>query len=278
VAEPGSKNKLSKRKIAQYLKNPDFKKVYDHGKAIADRLGRTTTPDNFNPVLVEFYETVGYLPDPIINYLMLLGWSHADGKSEEFTRDEMVRLFTLDRVNKAASSLDTKKLFAFQERAMQALPVSEKVERALPFLVRAELVPDPVPAGVRATVEQIVAAAGPRLKVAGDVLDYDDFFRPDEQVQYDAKAAEKHLRKPPGSEWIAGLREIVATADPFEADTLREKVEAFTQARGAKPIPVSQTLRVAVTGKEVGFGTYETLSILGRERCLNRIDRAVTKQ
>src|SRR5262245_17872672 len=75
VAEPGSKNKLSKRKIAQYLKNPDFKKVYEHGKAIADRLGLQTTPESFNPVLVEFYKQVGYLPHAVVNYLMLLGWA-----------------------------------------------------------------------------------------------------------------------------------------------------------------------------------------------------------
>src|SRR4029450_12261405 len=129
VAEPGSKNKLSKRKIAQYLKNPDFKKVYEHGKAIADRLGLGGTPESFNPVLVEFYEQVGYLPHAVVNYLMLLGWAHEDGKSEFFPRQEMIELFSLDRVNKAPASLDVKKLFAFQERYMQDLPLAKKVER-----------------------------------------------------------------------------------------------------------------------------------------------------
>jgi glutamyl-tRNA synthetase len=57
--------------------------------------------------------------------------------------------------------------------------------------------------------------------------------------------------------------------------TLKTKIEDFIQAKQAKPIPVTQTLRVAVTGKEVGFGIYETLAILGRERCLRRIDRAL---
>src|SRR5262249_20777219 len=78
VAEPGSKNKLSKRKIAQYLKNPDFKRVYEHGKAIADRLGLATAAETFNPVIVDFYREVGYLPDAILNYLVLLGWSYDD--------------------------------------------------------------------------------------------------------------------------------------------------------------------------------------------------------
>src|SRR5581483_8425053 len=65
VAEPGSKNKLSKRKIAQYLKNPDFKKVYEHGQAIAAAIGLSAAADTFNPVIVDFYRQVGYLPHAI---------------------------------------------------------------------------------------------------------------------------------------------------------------------------------------------------------------------
>ena len=126
VAEPGSKNKLSKRKIANYLKNAEFKKVYEHGKAIADKIGIATTPESFNPVLVDFYKTVGYLPDAVLNYLALLGWSQGD--REEFTRAELTEAFTLEGVNKAASSLDVQKQFAFQERQMTALPTDRKVE------------------------------------------------------------------------------------------------------------------------------------------------------
>jgi len=270
VAEPGSKNKLSKRKIVQYLKNPDFKKVYDHAKSIADRLGLTTAPDSFNPVLVEFYEQVGYLPDAIVNYLVLLGWS-LDDKTEFFTREEMIRDFTLERVNKAPASLDVKKLLAFEERYIQQVPLGEKVERVTPFLIRAGL------AGEPSVVTQIVEAAGPRLKVFGDILEYDDFFLPDDKLPYDAKALDKHLRKEPGAGWIGDLRQIVANAEPFDVPTLKAGIEAFIQARGVKPIPVTQTLRVAVTGKEVGFGLYETLSILGRERCLSRIDSALCR-
>lgn len=274
VAEPGSKNKLSKRKIAQYLKNTDFKKVYDHARSIADRLGLAATPDSFNPVLIDFYKQVGYLPEAVLNYLLLLGWS-LDDKTEDFTRQQMVDLFSLERVVKNPASLDVKKLFAFQERYTQAVPTAEKVERGLPYLVRAGLVSDPVSDDVRAKVTSVVEAAGPRIKVFGDVLDYADFFLPDDQLPYDEKALDKHVRKDPGAGWIGDLRQIVATAQPFDVPTLKAAVEEFIQARGAKPIPVTQAIRVAVTGKEVGFGVYETLAILGRDRCLARIDRAL---
>jgi glutamyl-tRNA synthetase len=274
VAEPGSKNKLSKRKIDKYLKNPDFKKVYEHGKSIADQIGLTTSAETFNPVIVDFYEQVGYLPDAILNYLVLLGWA-LDDKTEDFTRQQMIELFSLERVNKAPASFDAKKLFAFQERYMQALPIAQCVERAVPFLQRARLVPDPIAPAILATVTSIVTEAGPRIIVAGDILNYTDFFLADDQLPYDDKAVEKHLRKPPAPQLLPKLRQLLAATETFNADTLKKHVGELAEAEGAKPGPVSQTVRVAVTGKDVGFGTYETVAILGKDRCLARIDRAL---
>src|SRR6185295_12975373 len=103
VAEPGSKRKLSKRKLDAYLKNPDFAKVHQHGVEIANALGLTTTPETFNPVTVDFYEQVGYLPDAVVNYLVLLGWS-LDDKTEIMTRAQMIESFSLERVNSAPAS------------------------------------------------------------------------------------------------------------------------------------------------------------------------------
>ena len=84
VAEPGSKTKLSKRKLDKYLKNRDFAQIYEHGRAIAAALGLQPSAETFNPVIVDFYEQVGYLPDAIVNYLTLLGWS-LDERTEFFS-------------------------------------------------------------------------------------------------------------------------------------------------------------------------------------------------
>ena len=130
VAEPGSKNKLSKRKLDKYLKNRDFAQVNEHGLAIAQALGLTTTAETFNPVIVDFYEQVGYLPDAIINYLVLLGWS-LDDKTEFLTREQMIENFSLERVTKAPASFDPKKLWAFQDHYMQQLPLKQKVATML---------------------------------------------------------------------------------------------------------------------------------------------------
>jgi glutamyl-tRNA synthetase len=277
VAEPGSKNKLSKRKIAQYLKNPDFKKVYDHGRAIAEATGHHTSADTFNPVIVDFYREVGYLPDAILNYLVLLGWS-LDDKTEEFTRDDMIRVFSLDRVNKGPASFDPKKLFAFQERYMQRLPLEPKAAMCLPYLQQAKLVANPAPADAVGKVTAIVEAANERIRVAGDVLDYRDFFTPDDQLPYDEAAFGKQLRKPADA---AGLlrkfRGHLAAASAFDARSLEALMDDFLQAEGIQLRQVQQAVRVAVTGKGVGFGLYETLAILGKEHSLARIDRALAR-
>jgi glutamyl/glutaminyl-tRNA synthetase len=277
VAEPGSKNKLSKRKIAQYLKNPDFKRAYEHGHAIAAAVGLKTSADTFNPVIVDFYKQVGYLPDAIVNYLVLLGWS-LDDKTEFFTRQEMIDLFSLERVNKAPASFDPKKLSAFQDRYMQALPVEQKVPLVQPYLQRAGLVATPPSPEAAAKVAQVVAAAGDRLKVAGDVLDYRDLFVADDQFPYEEKDFDKRLRKPPeAARLVAGFRGRLASAERFDAASLERLLQDFVQAEGVSVGQIIHALRVAVTGKAVGFGLFETLAVLGKEHCLARIDRALAR-
>ena len=179
VAEPGSKNKLSKRKIKAYLKNRDFAELVERGNRIARALGLDVNPDFFNPVVTEFYENIGFLPEALINYIVLLGWS-LDDKTEVFGRDELVRVFSLERVTRAPASFDPNKLMAFQVKQMLAMPVTERARLCLPYLQKVGAIgPEPA-AGILAELESIIAAAGDRIKVAGDILDYAGFFVVDE--------------------------------------------------------------------------------------------------
>ena len=275
VAEPGSKNKLSKRKLDKYLKNRDFALVNEHGLAIAKALGLTTSADTFNPVIVDFYEQVGYLPEAIINYLMLLGWS-LDDKTEFFTRQQMIDSFSLERVTKAPASFDPKKLWAFQDRYMQQLSTEEKVERMLPFLIKAGLVEESKSAAARQPLSKIVAAAGDRLKVSGDILAYADFFfLADDAYPFDAESFEKHLKKPEAVERLTKFRDRLAALDSFDVESLECAMHEFLEAEQIKIGAVIHAIRVAVTGKPVGPGLYDCLAILGKEKCLTRIDRAL---
>lgn len=277
VAEPGSRNKLSKRKLDKYLKNRDFAQIYEHGQEIARALGLQTTAETFNPVIVDFYEQTGYLPDAVINYLVLLGWS-LDDKTELLSREEMIANFSLERVTKAPASFDPKKLWAVEDTYMQRVPVKQKVARALGYLQRAGVVPTPAPCAVGPRLTQIVEAAGDRIKVYGDILDYADFFLPDEQLHYDEAAFEKRLRKPaeaPGL--LKKFRAELAAVEPFDAEHLDRLLHDFVEREGIQSGQIIHALRVAITGKAVGFGLFDTLAVLERERTLSRIDRALAR-
>jgi glutamyl-tRNA synthetase len=276
VAEPGSKTKLSKRKLDKYLKNRDFAALMERGASIAARMGLGTSADTFNPVIVDFYEQIGFLPDALLNYLLLLGWS-LDAEREEFTREEMIEHFSLERVNKAPASFDPQKLMAFQDRAMQQLPLKQKVARCVPFLQRSGLVSDPPSCDTAPYLSQILTAAGDRVKLAGDVLDYSEFYVADDQMPYDTAAVEKRITKPPGArELLATYAAELRSVEPFEPAALEAHLKNLVERQGVKIGDLVHAVRVAITGKTVGFGLFDAIALLGRERSLRRIERALT--
>jgi glutamyl-tRNA synthetase len=275
VAEPGSKNKLSKRKLEKYLKNRDFALVNEHGVAIAKALGIETSGDTFNPVIVDFYEQVGYLSDALINYLMLLGWS-LDDKTEFLTRQQMIENFSLERVTKAPASFDPKKLWAFEDHYMQQFPTKQKVAKMLGYLQRAGLVGEPAPCEVGPKLTRIVEAAGDRLKVFGDIIAYADFFFR-ENISYDEKAFEKNVLKPGAVELLTRFRDALAEVEVFDVPHLEAALSAFVTQEGIKTQDIIHALRVATTGKAVGPGLYDCLEILGKAACLGRIDSTLAK-
>jgi glutamyl-tRNA synthetase len=277
VAEPGSKNKLSKRKLDKYLKQKDFAVVHEHGLKIAQALGEEVSNETFNPVIVDFYEQVGYLPEAILNYLLLLGWS-LDDKTEFFSRDEMIAGFTLERVNKAPASFDPQKLLSFEDHYMQQLPLKQKVAKVLPYLQRAGFVASPPPCDTGPYLQQILTAAHDRIKVAGDILNFNYFFVADDALAYDEAAFTKRVAKPPeAADLLTKFRQVLAAVEPFDAATLDKALHDFIAAEGMQMGQIVHALRVAVTGQAVGFGLFDTLAILGRERCQARIDQSLAR-
>ncbi|MGL6194119.1 MAG: glutamate--tRNA ligase [Thermoguttaceae bacterium] len=272
VAEPGSKTKLSKRKLDKYLKNKDFAKLMEHGTSIANRIGLTTTADGFNPVIVDFYKQIGFLPEAIVNYLALLGWS-LDDKSEFFTVEELTKLFTLDRVVKGSASFDPQKLTAFQEMHFVKKSVDEKYVLCEPFLEKAGI---SNPEMSESKIKELINAAGDRIKVAGDILDFSDFFASDDAFEYDEKALEKRITNDPeGKSLLKEYRNLLETSESFDAATLEKLMADFLEQRGVKASQIIHALRVATTGKSVGLGMFETLAVLGKTRTVARIDRTL---
>ncbi|MCX6834558.1 MAG: glutamate--tRNA ligase family protein, partial [candidate division Zixibacteria bacterium] len=221
VAEPGSRNKLSKRKLDKYLKNRDFAQLVEHGRKIAQAIGHAVEADAFNPVIVDFYRTVGYLPEAIINYLALLGWS-LDDKSEHFSRQELIEKFSLERVNKAPASFDPKKLQAFEDWHFQQLPPEQKIALETPFPEKAKLVQSPPTDDELQKIKNVSAAAGDRIKVAGDILDYDYFFLPYDKYEFDTTAFQKHLSTASDADLLLKFKDRIERIPMFGIEVLKE--------------------------------------------------------
>ena len=164
---------------------------------------------------------------------------------------------------------------------MQELPIETKVEMTLPFLIEAKSVPQDVLINVPDRLRKVLLAAGDRIKVAGDILDYDTFFLsplPGEHLQYDEAVFDKYIRHDPDAPArLKRFRARLATVEPFDPTSLEKLLQQFVADEQVGVGRIIHAVRVAVTGKSVGFGLFETLAILGREEVLARIDQTLAR-
>jgi len=275
VAAPGTKEKLSKREknLEKYRKSPQFKKLFELADTVLPQLGLGNS-QTLNPVMVAFYEQVGFLPEAVLNALSRLGWSY-DDKTEFMSLDFVVKNFTLDRVVKAPAGLDPDKLMSYQEHWMAQLSHEQKVAACRPYLEKAGLVLD---AAHETMLSRLVATLGDRLKLFSDILGYQEYFVPDASLAYDEAAFEKRLRKPAqAADLLRQYREILAQARDFQATELEAGFKSWMEQVGISYGDIIHALRLAVSGKTTGPGMFECLELLGRERCLARIDQTLER-
>jgi glutamyl-tRNA synthetase len=273
VAAPGSKEKLSKRKIDQYRKNPQFQKMFEKADEVFPQLGLTGSAA-LDPVMVEYYERIGYLPAAVLNALGRIGWS-LDDSTEIMSLATMVEHFTLDRVVKAPAGFDPDKLYSFQGHWMKELPLEKKLAGCLPYLVQAKLISEPVSHETSAFVEAVIVALGERLKVFSDILSAGYFFR--DEIVYDEKNFEKRVRKAGVPAHLTAFAKRLATVEPFSASAIETALTAYCQETGEQTGTLIHALRLSTTGQPVGPGVYDCLALLGREKSLARIEAAINR-
>ncbi len=275
VAEPGGTSKLSKRKLDKYVKQKDFATLFQLGDTIAKKANLNTTPETFNPVVVDFYRETGFLPAAILNYLLLLGWS-LDDSTEDFSLDDAIRLFSLERVNKSPASFDPQKLLAFQTRWMNQLDLKKKVAMVLPYLQSAGWVTDPPHCDLAPFLTEVVSAAGDRIKVAGDILQFDELFVNDEELAYDPVVFKKRIQdEPHAPAALTAMRGMIEASASLDHATLEPLIKDYAEREGIKQGTCMNALRVAFTGKATGLGVFDTLKLLGKDRAMARIDRCL---
>ncbi len=212
------------------------------------------------------YREDGYLPEALVNYLVRLGWSHGD--QEMFTREEMIELFDVTDVNRAASVFNPDKLAWLNQQYIMAADV----ERLAPLLAE-QLEKRGIDPSQGPDIVEVVRAQHERARTLAEMAEISEFIYRDFQ-DYDVKAAKKHLR-PVALEPLQKVREALAALDDWQPEALHRVVQEVAEALDIKMGKVAQPLRVAVVGRAASPGIDVTLHLVGREACLRRIDRAI---
>jgi glutamyl-tRNA synthetase len=219
-------------------------------------------------VSVVAYRDQGYLPEALLNYLVRLGWSHGD--REIFSLDEMVALFDIGQVNKAAAAFDPDKLDWLNQHYIQHADPKRIAHLLRPHL--GDLGIDPAEG---ADLVAVVKAQAARAKTLVELARISAFVYRDFE-DYDEAAARKHLG-PAAEEPLSLLRrelDMLALED-WEPGTLEHVVHRVAEELDLNLGKVAQPLRVAVVGRAASPGIDLTLTLVGKEATLRRIDRAL---
>ena len=232
-------------------------------------------PSDLPEILVHDFRANGYLPEVLLNFLALLGWSPG-GDRERMSMDEMVQLFSVEGIGKANAKFAREKLLAFNTEALAAAKDDRLLAAMKDFLSV-----NPSSPLSRATDEQLLELLhmkkGMRtLREAEQACRF--FFVADDAIEYQPDAVEKVLRKN-GGEGATVLREVhgvLVRVNDWKHEPLEQAVQAFCAEKSLGLGKDAQPIRVAVTGSTVSPPIFQSLEFLGRERTLARIDRCLS--
>ncbi|MFC6599395.1 glutamate--tRNA ligase [Kitasatospora paranensis] len=223
-------------------------------------------------VALESYLAEGYLPDAMVNYLMLLGWGPKDDiEIRPFA--ELAGLFRLDEVTSSPAFFDVKKLSAINAEYIRALGTEEFVRACEPWL-KAPVAPWQDEAFDPAVFAEVAELARTRVTVLGDITKNVDFLFLDEPA-IDEAAWAKTMGETAAALLVDVRKRLLDVA--WEADGIKDAITEVGTAYGLKLGKAQAPVRVAVTGRTVGLPLFESLQVLGRERVLARIDAALAK-
>jgi len=218
------------------------------------------------------YARGGYLPEAMMNFLALLGWSPG-GDREIFTRDELVAAFALEGISGGNAVFNPEKLDWFNQQHLMRLAPDELALRVKPSFEAAGQWRDEFLGDRRAWFFAVLDLFRPRAKRLDDFAAQSRFFFV-ETLDYDAAAVEKHLRAPDMDEHLAALEAAFASLDTFDPVAIEAALRAVADARGVKAASLIHAVRVVVTGKTVSPGLFDVLSLLGRARVRERLAEA----
>jgi glutamyl-tRNA synthetase len=216
------------------------------------------------------YYDMGYLPDALVNYLVRLGWSYGD--QEVFSRDELIKYFSFENVGRAAAVFNPDKLLWLNSQYIMHSSTERLAELVIPLLMKEKIVSE----GQGIDMEWLGRAINTlkeRAKTLAELANSLRYYIA-EEVHFDEKAREKFLTEK-SRVLLIELKERLASAPDFSHKELEEVFKAIIEDHGVKLGALAQPVRVAITGGTESPGIFEVLEIVGKEKTLRRLERAI---
>jgi len=218
---------------------------------------------------VQELRDAGYLPEAVRNYLALLGWGY-DETTTFFSTEELVERFSLERVSRSPAVFDEQKLRWMNGHYIRELAPSKLAER-----LRAWMLLQGLPGADDPRLEQACAAAQEKAQTLAELFGLIEFaFCP---LEYDQAAWRKVMTKDGARHRLERARAALAEAEPFDEQHVEAALRTVAEELEARPGALFQPIRVAVTGRTVSVGIFETLVLLGKDESLGRIDAALER-
>ena len=233
----------------------------EDGSRMSKRHGATSVTD---------YRTKGYLPDALVNFIALLGWSPGHDQ-ELLTRQEMIEKFTLKRVNKTRSRFDFTKLDWMNSKYIQNLPVRDLVSELQPYIKDANLDNDVVS---DEWLYKLVELYKERFRTLPEFVTLTTPFFSDE-IEYEDAAVQKHLKKGNSSLIKDAYKKLKEVKDFSSIGELESCLRSITTEHSIGFGKLAQPIRVALIGKSASAGIFETLELLGKEKTLKRLEYTI---
>jgi glutamyl-tRNA synthetase len=216
------------------------------GKKLSKRHGATS---------VEEFRAQGYIPEALVNFLALLGWSY-DDKTTVMSREELVERFTLERVGASPAVFDFKKLDWLNGTYLRALSPEEYADRLIGYLREQGYEWD------EELVRKVAPLVQEKIATLGEFPAFAGFFFARVEAAADAEV---------DGQVLPAAAETLAQVEPFEAGAIEEALRALADQLGLKPREAFQPIRLALTGSKVSPGLFESLEVLGRDESLARL-------
>lgn len=221
---------------------------------------------------VEEFRAQGYLPEAIINYLTLLGWGPGDER-EIFTLEETVKLFELEQMSKKAAVYDTKKLTWMNGQYLSELPLEKILPEAETFFIKDGLVTKEWLAENKEYFAKLVDTVRVRVKTLQEVTDASAYFFKDVEA-YDEKGVAKHF-KPEAAELLEKCIAALEADEVFDLTSTEAIYNKIAADNGLALGKVIHPTRLALTGRTVSPGMFDVMVLLGKEKTLARMRKAV---